>query len=626
MANGAFKFKDNSGNVVASLSNSGSNIVISGGTLDLSGMTGLTLGNVTMSGTTENASTASFAPSYLLSSSFNSYTGTTNTVIGTLATTGSNQFKNDQTITGSLTVTGFIDAQELRTTYISSSILYRSGSTKFGDELIDIHSFSGSLLISGSLGINTTSTTHKLEVYGGEIGQQISFTKDAPSGAYGRLGQDSNGTFLSQNAKYDGSSWVRDNTGGVPMALSLHNGNGQYEFRIASNGTNPITWTNAMVITSNGDIGVGITPTTGNRFWVKGNDSTSSNTSIIAQNSTGSYLLFVRNDGNIGMGTNIPISRVDIRGSHTSGYGIINVISNNSSLISLDSTTTYDVRIRYKTGGVDKWFAGMYDSDTWELQKGSDNTTRLAVTQTGFVGVGTKTPSVNLHTFKTDDLTTVQVRSETDTSSVVSYVGLAPSVIEYYRGIATGVDLTIQTKIVSSGTGGNIVFAPNSPSLDYTPVERMRISKSGFITTPYQPAFYAYGVSQGSYLSGNYWVFPSTHVNRGSHYSTSTGVFTAPVAGVYFFGYGNLMGVNATVYRWRLYVNNTEVGATQLRMDRTGMSTSGYGWNHTRNFMINLNVGDTVRVYSASDDGSSLYPNGNDGTNEYPHFMGYLLG
>jgi hypothetical protein len=199
MANGAFNFKNNSGNIVSFISGSDSDIIMSGGTLDLSGMTGLTLGNLTMEGTVE---TASFAPSYLLTSSFNTYSGTTNTVIGTLqtstgslntftssttsklssietstsslntftssattrlssiegvtgsyATTGSNQFKNDQVITGSLTVTGFIDAQELRTTYISSSILYRSGSTKFGDELSDTHAFTGSLLVSGTISV-----------------------------------------------------------------------------------------------------------------------------------------------------------------------------------------------------------------------------------------------------------------------------------------------------------------------------------------------------------------------------------------------------------------------------------------------------------------------------------------
>jgi hypothetical protein len=63
------------------------------------------------------------------------------------------QFGNSVTMTGSLVVTGFIETQELRTTYISSSILYRSGSTKFGDELDDTHSFTGSLSVSGSISV-----------------------------------------------------------------------------------------------------------------------------------------------------------------------------------------------------------------------------------------------------------------------------------------------------------------------------------------------------------------------------------------------------------------------------------------------------------------------------------------
>jgi hypothetical protein len=103
------------------------------------------------------------------------------------------------------------------------------------------------------------------------------------------------------------------------------------------------------------------------------------------------------------------------------------------------------------------------------------------ITQAGNVGIGTTSPSVRLNTFLNDDLTTIQVRAETNTSSVVSYVGIAPSVIEYYRNVATGVDLTIQTKIVAAGGGGNIVFSPNSPSSDLTPVERMRITKDGYI-------------------------------------------------------------------------------------------------------------------------------------------------
>ena len=130
MANGAFNFKNNSGNIVSFISGSGSDIIISGGTLNLSNMTGLTLGNLTMEGTVE---TASFAPSYLLTSSFNTYSGTTNTVIGTLATTGSNLFKGTQTFSGSLipAVDNTYDlgsvTHQFRDLYLSSASLYIDG-------------------------------------------------------------------------------------------------------------------------------------------------------------------------------------------------------------------------------------------------------------------------------------------------------------------------------------------------------------------------------------------------------------------------------------------------------------------------------------------------------------------
>lgn len=50
-----------------------------------------------------------------------------------------------------LTVTNRITAQEFHTEYVSASIIYESGSTKFGDTLDDVHSFTGSLRVSGSI-------------------------------------------------------------------------------------------------------------------------------------------------------------------------------------------------------------------------------------------------------------------------------------------------------------------------------------------------------------------------------------------------------------------------------------------------------------------------------------------
>ena len=87
-------------------------------------------------------------------SSINTNTTNINTLTsksGSYAITGSNHFKANQIISGSLTVTDTIIAQEFKTEFISASITFTSGSTKFGDSIDDNHNMTGSLKISGSV-------------------------------------------------------------------------------------------------------------------------------------------------------------------------------------------------------------------------------------------------------------------------------------------------------------------------------------------------------------------------------------------------------------------------------------------------------------------------------------------
>ncbi len=64
-----------------------------------------------------------------------------------LGTTNSPTFVN-------VTATGTMTAQEFHTEFVSASIVYQSGSTKFGDTIDDIHSFTGSIHQSGSFNLN----------------------------------------------------------------------------------------------------------------------------------------------------------------------------------------------------------------------------------------------------------------------------------------------------------------------------------------------------------------------------------------------------------------------------------------------------------------------------------------
>jgi len=77
--------------------------------------------------------------------------------IGTITTTkllqvnGESLFTGTVSMSGDLKVEGTITAQEFHTEFVSSSIIYSSGSTKFGDDVLDRHDFTGSINASGSV-------------------------------------------------------------------------------------------------------------------------------------------------------------------------------------------------------------------------------------------------------------------------------------------------------------------------------------------------------------------------------------------------------------------------------------------------------------------------------------------
>ena len=67
-------------------------------------------------------------------------------------------------VNGDTYINGILTARELHIDYVTSSILYTSGSTKFGDTLDDTHEFTGSVNITGSLMLNgVTVGTGKLD-------------------------------------------------------------------------------------------------------------------------------------------------------------------------------------------------------------------------------------------------------------------------------------------------------------------------------------------------------------------------------------------------------------------------------------------------------------------------------
>ena len=135
-----------------------------------------------------------------------------------------------------------------------------------------------------------------------------------------------------------------------------------------------------------------------------------------------------------------------------------------------------------------------------------------------------------------------------------------------------------------NGSGGDLAFYPtNSVGVIE---QRMKIHRDGYILKPFQPAFYAYRTTDLS-ISANTSTtvtFPSININRGSHYNTSNGRFTAPVDGVYFFTVTLQVGSAS---------NNPHAG-----LEVNGSSVIFLDWNASKAAMISraiyLTAGDYV--------------------------------
>ena len=107
---------------------------------------------------------------------------------------------------------------------------------------------------------------------------------------------------------------------------------------------------------------------------------------------------------------------------------------------------------------------------------------------------------------------------------------------------------------------------------------RLTVDGSGNVTTPYQPMFRirtagvtsVNGTSSGVNLAGSYYQ-SSTLVQAGSHFAVSTGRFTAPVAGYYFFNFSNRVDQVGSDY---IYFTIFDGGGSVITRNLTSVNTT----------------------------------------------------
>ena len=213
--------------------------------------------------------------------------------------------------------------------------------------------------------------------------------------------------------------------------------------------------------------------------------------------------------------------------------------------------------------------------------------------------------------------------SNTDTSS--TRTGAAMKFV--HRGSSSGVAAIVSTSAAADRGDLRFITRGAGNVID----EKVQITEDGYLLSHKLPAFHAYGFAAHVYANSadrDPLKYNSTHYNQGSHYSTSTGKFTAPINGIYFFAMSAMYRHVGGDFHVGIKVNNTSKTISNDHQEYQASGFAGDGdlhtWVQTQSTLVaSLAANDYVTCYmgSSTNSGTYLYNSSN-----YNHFCGFLVG
>ena len=227
----------------------------------------------------------------------------------------------------------------------------------------------------------------------------------------------------------------------------------------------------------------------------------------------------------LGIGTSSPNYRADILASNFRGLRVQS--SGDDAIITMGSQIAssqyWSIAATSNTSGQG---SNRFIIETTDANAGGTVTPRLTIDSSGNVGIGTSSPATRL-----------QVNGQTRVSDGTTNIDIVCASATGFIGTQTNAPLVLRTN----------------------DTERARIDSSGRVTMPFQPAFHAERNTAFNASSGVI-VFENAPTNIGSHYNTSTGRFTAPVAGTYIFFVSFFTNITNAPIDFRIVVNGVSAG------------------------------------------------------------------